>query len=206
MKENEKVIYPLFSKVLSKAEVRFNDSNWKAIKKAVKDETYKNVSQATSMTENCHVLDNPNLKFLHKRLTFEIKAHCNMFLQHKDKFKITTSWFTKTKKDGYSDFHNHSNSMFSGVFYIQSNEETDKIAFSDFKTSTWLLEFKEQNIYNSQKLLIPTYPGLLLIFPADVFHRIEPNVQSGERISMAFNVVPTGTIGYNDSSLTLKCK
>jgi len=206
MQQNERIIYPLFSKVLSKAEVRFNDSQWDIIKKAAKGEPYKNVSQASSMTENCHVLDNPDLKFLHKKLESEIKTHCNLFLQYKDKFKITTSWFTRTKKDGYSDFHNHSNAMFSGVFYIQSNKETDKIAFSDFKTSTWLLEFKEQNIYNSQKLLVSTYPGLLLMFPSHVFHRIEPNSQSKERISMAFNIVPTGTIGYNDSSLTLKCK
>ena len=206
MKVNEKVIYPLFSKVVSTADLHLNSSDWDKIKKIVENEKYKNVSQASSMTENCHVLDNPDLKFLEKRLNIEVKAYCNMFLKYKDKFKITTSWFTNTKKGGYSDFHNHSNAMFSAVFYIQSNKETDRIAFSNFKTSTWLLEFTEQNIYNSQKLLIPTYAGLLLLFPAEVFHRIEPNVQSEERISMAFNVVPTGSIGYNDSSLTLKCK
>ena len=206
MKVNEKVIYPLFSKVVSTADLHLNLSQWDKIKKTVESEKYRNVSQASSMTENCHVLDNPDLNFLEKRLNIEIKAYCNMFLKYKDKFKITTSWFTNTKKGGYSDFHNHSNAMYSGVFYIQSNKETDKIAFSNFKQSTWLLEFTEQNIYNSQKLNIPTYPGLLLMFPAEVFHRIETNTQNKDRISLAFNVVPTGSIGYNDSSLTLKCK
>lgn len=206
MKDNEKFIYPLFSKVLSTADLHLNDTQWNIIRKTVKEEPFKNVSQASSMTESCHVLDNPNLKFLEKRLTLEIKAYCNMFLKYKDKFKITTSWFTNTKKGGFSEFHNHSNAMFSGVLYIEADKSTDKIAFSSFKTSTWLLEFTEQNIYNSQKILLPTYPGLLLLFPAEVFHRIETNTQNKDRVSLAFNVVPTGSIGYNDCSLTLKCK
>jgi uncharacterized protein (TIGR02466 family) len=158
------------------------------------------------MTLNCHVLENSKLKFLQTKIMFEINNFLLGFMKYKDKFKITTSWFTKTSKNGYSDFHNHSNAMYSGCFYIQAKEETDKIAFSNFKTTTWLLEHTEQNIYNSQKILIPTYPGLLLIFPSEVFHRIEPNVNSELRISMAFNIVPLGEIGYNDCSLTIKCK
>ncbi len=48
MQQNERIIYPLFSKVLSKAEVRFNDSQWDIIKKAAKEESYKEVKQDTS--------------------------------------------------------------------------------------------------------------------------------------------------------------
>jgi hypothetical protein len=38
-------------------------------------------------------------------------------MAYKNKFKITTSWISKTIKDQISMYHNHKNCMYSGVYY-----------------------------------------------------------------------------------------
>ena len=47
-----------------------------------------------------------------------------------NEFIITTSWFTHTKNDKFGNFHNHSNSMFSGVFYF--TDDNSSIKFQNF--------------------------------------------------------------------------
>jgi uncharacterized protein (TIGR02466 family) len=207
-KEIEKpLIYPLFSKVVYTLNTLPGEKEIQIILKEVKNKKFKNVSQASSMSEDIHVLDSKNLKSLKQMLEQEIKNYAISFLKYKDNFQITTSWFTNTGKDGYSEFHNHSNAMFSGCFYIKTNPETDKISFSNFNSPTWLLEPEEYNIYNCRQMNFDVYPGLLILFPAEMFHRVKLNVNSEERISLAFNVVPVGKFGHNDSSLNIiKCK
>ena len=207
-KEIEKAfIYPLFSKVVYTLNTLLGEKEMELILKESKNKKYENTSKASSMSEDIYVLDSKNLKSLKQILEQQVKNYTVSFLNYKNNFQITTSWFTNTKKDGYSEFHYHPNAMFSGCFYIKTNPKTDKISFSNFNTPTWLLEPKEYNIYNSREMNFEVYPGFLILFPAEMYHRVKINVGSEERISLAFNVIPVEKFGYKDSTLNIiKCK
>jgi uncharacterized protein (TIGR02466 family) len=207
MKNDQKIIYPIFSKVVYTSNTKPENKEIINILEEIKIKKFKKVPPASSMSEDVHVLDSKNLKFLKQMLELEIKHYVNGFLKYKNKFKITTSWFTRTEKNGFSNYHNHSNSMFSGCFYIKADPETDKISFVNHSLPTWVLDPEEKNIYNGEKMEFGVCPGFLIMFPSEVFHKILPNINNKERLSLAFNVIPTGNIGYSDSSLNLiKCK
>jgi hypothetical protein len=64
-------------------------------------------------------------------------------------------------------------------------------------------EPSEWNIYNYQSFVIQPDKNLLVFFPSDLKHKI--NVYTGlkDRYSVAFNLIPVGTIGLGDSSVTI---
>jgi hypothetical protein len=93
--------------------------------------------------------------------------------------------------------------MLSGVFYIECDQNYDKISFQNFNVPTWVIEPEEYNVYNSFKYYINVKKNLLILFPSEVLHKIEKNENKKERISLAFNLLPTGTIGIKDSTLNL---
>jgi len=205
--DEQNIIYPLFSKIIFTKDTKYKDTEIKLILQEIKNKKFKKVSHSAFMSEDIYVLESKKLKSLKKMLEQQIEIYANTFLRYKNKFQITTSWFTNAKKDGYSEYHNHSNSMFSGTFYIQANIEQDKIAFENYNNPTWLLEPTENTIYNCRQYNFNVYPGFLILFPSETYHRIQPNLNSEERISLAFNIIPKGFIGSNDSSLNLiKCK
>jgi len=45
------------------------------------------------------------------------------------------------------------------------------------------IEFKTKH----KREIIYPYPGLLIVFPDDLMHRVLPNEGDGDRVSMAFN-------------------
>ena len=56
-------------------------------------------------------------------------------MKYKNDFEITTSWLTVSKKNEQSTFHNHNNCMYSGVFYLQTDENSGDIVFENFENA-----------------------------------------------------------------------
>lgn len=98
-------------------------------------------------------------------------------LHYSNKFKITTSWFTKSEKNQSSNYHNHSNSMFSGILYIQTNKSSGNISFQNFNDSRYKLDSFKYNIYNSTEYTFQPQDGLLILFPSEVHHKILKIIQ-----------------------------
>ena len=49
----------------------------------------------------------------------------------KNDFEITTSWISLSNKEQKSNLHNHKNCMYSGILYLQTNENSGDIMFDD---------------------------------------------------------------------------
>ena len=47
---------------------------------------------------------------------------------------------------------------------------------------------------------------MMLIFPSDLWHKIEENKSNENRYSLAFNVMPVGTIGNDNTDSHMKIK
>ena len=111
------------------------------------------------------------------------------------KIKMTTSWLTAIEPDETPVMHRHTNSWFSGVYYFQDSPYTG-LEFKnpierdiDLVTKGSLLNWRLQPKKN-----------MLIIFPSYLHHKIEKNTSDEVRHSLAFNVMPDGIIGENDST------
>jgi uncharacterized protein (TIGR02466 family) len=158
-----------------------------------------------AISDNFTILEKPELK--------QIKAFCDyhtgiffdrIFAPLNDiKPHLTTSWVNYTKKNDWCNDHNHSNSIISGVFYVQTHE-SDAIIFHNeppYKQLSWLN--KTDNPWNAEIAMFPAIECELLLFRSDLRHRIVPVQHDGVRVSVSFNTWISGTIGDDISLLTL---
>tara|TARA_R100000005_G_C4906119_1_gene145959 strand:- start:61 stop:687 length:627 start_codon:yes stop_codon:yes gene_type:complete len=119
-------------------------------------------------------------------------------------FSLTTSWFTKSNKNSFSQFHSHKNSFYSGVLYFGKYSKDGKQAPIQFKSpiedlNSFHVLSSEWNIHNS--LVWDVYPeqNMLIFFPSYLKHRIGKHLDDNPRYSLAFNIVPVGSYGSGDS-------
>ena len=142
---------------------------------------------------------------------FKHEAVAEDYLKYKKKkYIITTSWITKTLKGGYSHNHRHRNSFWSGVYYFQDEYEdgSAELCFSNpnEQLSDVIFEendIKEDVIVNSNSAIFNPEPKLLLLFPSYLGHQILHHGINTERLSLAFNIMPTVQWGGADSAINI---
>ena len=164
------------------------------------------VDNISSVSISKSILELENFIDLKKQLMNELNIFFHNVMNYESEFKITTSWFTKSQNSQSSNYHNHNNSMFSGVLYLQTDENSGDISFEDFNNRRYKLNVKEYNIYNCTEYQIKPIDGLLILFPSEVHHKILKNNSNIVRHSLAFNIIPVGEIGSNDSYLNIEVK
>ena len=70
-----------------------------------------------------------SFKFLKDIILKEFYSYAYDGMRFTNKFRITTSWFTKTTRGQASPMHNHDNCMFSCVLYLQTSQHSGDIVF-----------------------------------------------------------------------------
>jgi len=163
--------------------------------------TYSNIETSESKT----VLDSfPKYKKLFKKYFYHFKDD---FLNYKNiDFDITTSWATKTMKDGFSASHAHYNSFYSGVYYFESmpDDGADIIFERPEEVSSFLIQPDESvNSVTTNFCFYKPVKNTLIFFPSFIKHRVALHNVDVVRYSLAFNIMPVGKFGYQDSTLNL---
>jgi uncharacterized protein (TIGR02466 family) len=112
--------------------------------------------------------------------------------------EITQSFSQFTNKgESYVD-HTHPNSILSGVIYIQTNPETDKIIFNKNQLNKQINIFASSyNKFNSATWWVPSKAGEVLIFPSSLIHGVGKVAYDGTRISLSFNTWVKGEKGLS---------
>jgi len=159
---------------------------------------YKNTGNFTS--NNSYILDHEIFKNLKIELNLKIKDYFNKVLSANDKITpyITQSWLNYTEKGQYHHKHNHSNSIVSGVFYIDCNEQFDKIKFFNDNYKTIRPEVKEWNLWNCEAWWCSVKVGNIIMFPSSLNHMVDTKEGDNTRISLAFNTFIYGSIGSKE--------
>ena len=115
---------------------------------------------------------------------------------------ITQAWLNITKPGEAHHIHAHPNSIISGVFYIET-EEDDKITFVDPCNqikNLLSIEKEDFTIWNSDTWFFPANAGELVLFPSWLNHKVQPNEKATtDRISLSFNTFAKGVLGNQDS-------
>lgn len=121
----------------------------------------------------------------------EIKIHIRSFisnwidLKNPSNVSIVTSWINVQGPNQFQEFHEHlSDSVpFSGTYYIKVPPTSGDIVFrrNDFKVVSIFSDFFPTEVSLS------VCPGMLLLFPSWLDHKVCRNDSTDDRISLAFN-------------------
>jgi len=159
--------------------------------------SYKNEGNIT--TNNNYILNEKPFANIKKELDLKVQDYFYKVISPANKITpyITQSWLNYTEKNQYHHKHAHSNSLVSGVFYINCHKEHDKIKFFNDTYKTIKLEVKDWNLWNSESWWFPVKTGDVILFPSSLTHMVETKQGDNTRISLAFNVFIKGTVGNN---------
>ena len=99
-------------------------------------------------------------------------------------------WANVSCQYAYNNVHNHPNSLLSGVYYVQVQDESGDILLFDPRKQAWVMQpdFSERNQMNSSVHSISPEAGTLIIFPSWLDHGVGQNLSEADRISVAFNI------------------
>ena len=112
---------------------------------------------------------------------------------------IAQMWSIINPPGGANRAHIHPNCIWSGVYYVQTPENSGDIEFIDPRTQN----LSHQPVYSNERKRLPAttpvtvvrpYAGQMLIFPNWLYHSVQPNLsnENGEgsnRIVIAFNLI-----------------
>ena len=157
------------------------------------------------------LLSEPELENLRKKIDEEVYNFAKSlqidFSKHG--LKRINSWGNLQKKGNYIKEHRHNNTQFSGVFYLQTPENSGDIIFTT-RNATWINSYWEPSLtgyddLNSfEKRFRPQQCGIFL-FPAHLDHYVTPSHSEEERYSISFNYNLEGKFfGDCNNHLTLK--
>tara|TARA_R100000988_G_scaffold82682_1_gene45793 strand:- start:829 stop:1455 length:627 start_codon:yes stop_codon:yes gene_type:complete len=154
----------------------------------------KNSGNLTSASKT--VLKGKPLKKLEKFFMEHVNHYFDEIIHSCNDIKpyITLSWLNYTKENEYHHAHEHQNSMVSGVFYINA-DENDSIRFYKAGYQQIKPEVKEYNLWNSTSWYVPARTGKLILFPSSLPHSVDHKKGDNVRISLSFNVFIKGTVG-----------
>ena len=157
------------------------------------------------------LLSEPELENLRKKIDEEVYNFAKSlqidFSKHG--LKRINSWGNLQKKGNYIKEHRHNNTQFSGVFYLQTPENSGDIIFTT-RNATWINSYWEPSLtgyddLNSfEKRFRPQQCGIFL-FPAHLDHYVTPSHSEEERYSISFNYNLDGKFfGDCNNHLTMK--
>jgi uncharacterized protein (TIGR02466 family) len=151
------------------------------------------------VSKNTKVLDIPELKNLKNFCQTNIDMYAKEVCGVVDDFYITNSWTTKNKNNVEHHKHNHPNSIFSGVYYFQAEEDCSPFLLHGkspiFKDFNLEYHYENYNMFNSNSWSFPVKSGTMIVFPSWVNHSSPPNTSQNERRLIGFNSFVRGSFG-----------
>lgn len=199
----EITIFPVFPHTIAIATLRDSEVDEHALEYVRNLEyvgTAYEESHAKSRSSTCFSVleDLPKLK---RAILNRFQVLKNDYLFHtRNDFVITTSWSTKAEKGDYSKFHDHRNCFYSGVYYFDGDEDTGKIRFNNPYRKAWFVESTRLNELNMNQMGVSPEKNMVVFFPSYMDHAIAEHRSEKTRYSIAFNLMPVGQVGKEDSS------
>ncbi len=122
-----------------------------------------------------------------------------------DSCYITGCWANISNIGEGHRSHIHPNNFLSGVYYAQAPQGCGEIVFDDPRQQVKVLipSSTEQTLLNSHEYRVQPKTGMLVMFPSWLAHRVTVSKCTDERISVAFNVMLRGRMGFSMASADL---
>ena len=148
---------------------------------------------SNTLTTFIYQVENHQKHFIENEiLKNEIKQHVSNYFDiwkfetKKVDATIKEMWLNIAKEGGYQEEHTHGAAMFSGVLYLQVNEESGYFQFINPLPSEATL-MQCSNIFTDSYTIFPKN-GMIVLFPGWMKHRVLSNKTNQDRISISFNI------------------
>ena len=154
MSNTEVKIIPIFSTILHPTDLVVTEKQTKDLMNLTQTIEWNPRDDVDNIrSRSRHVIkEHKELHWLGESIFHSFNIFKNGVLKYNDtKFVMTTSWMTYTSPGLGSVFHNHNNTMWSGVFYFGNEEgKNTGIRFGDFanKMNGFLVNPTEYNDWN----------------------------------------------------------
>lgn len=106
---------------------------------------------------------------------------------------LNNMWININKKYSYNQNHIHSDSFFSGVFYVKVPEKSGFINFENPSSlqKVFMQQYKHflnnLNEFTAESWTYSPHPNMMVLFPSWIEHNVDQNLSDSDRISIAFN-------------------
>jgi len=117
--------------------------------------------------------------------------------EHLDRHaKLGNMWANINPPGGLNNPHIHPNALFSGVYYVKSNPKSGRLKIYDPRPGAQF-SMPARKPGNPGKDLwrdvnLEPVTGRIIMFPAWLWHSVEPNKSNDIRISVSFNFIQDG--------------
>lgn len=105
-------------------------------------------------------------------------------------------WANINTEGAYNKMHIHSNTLFSGVYYVKAPSKSGILNILDPRPGAHLVlpARKKENLppHLWQNVEFNPVAGRAIVFPAWLWHEVEPNRSQDARISVSFNFIQKG--------------
>jgi uncharacterized protein (TIGR02466 family) len=162
------------------------------------------------MSVNKRVLNYPqvaSLKEIFRSYVFDFMYHV---LAIDGEVAITQSWVNKNRPKEHTPSHMHSNSIVSGVFYLDVPNDAHIMFHKEAPYGTYVLDFPTNFERGNYSAFAHTYHqvnvtnGMLVLFPSMLYHSVPPNITGVDRYSLAFNSITKNQIGSDEDLNTIR--
>ena len=110
--------------------------------------------------------------------------------------RLGNMWANINYQGGYNRPHIHPNSLFSGVYYVHAQPNSGKLVCNDPRPGIQTIMPVRKPGQPPKHLWRETHldpkPGRIIMFPAWLWHCVEPNQSNDIRISVSFNFIQDG--------------
>ena len=110
--------------------------------------------------------------------------------------KIGNMWANINPPGGYNKPHVHPNSLFSGVYYVKTPPNSGQLVCSDprpgIQTCMPNRKKGEPPKHLWRDLHLQPKENRAIVFPAGLWHSVQPNKSNENRISVSFNFLQDG--------------
>ena len=163
--------------------------NWSNQDKGVSKTNYKGWHSTTDMGQ----------KPEYQQLVTELLRMQNEIYQneHLDRHaRLGNMWANINYPGGYNRPHVHPNCLFSGVYYVKSNKNSGVFIANDprpgIQTMMPTRKSGRPPKHLWREVHLEPIPGRIIMFPAWLWHCVEPNQSNDIRISISFNFIQDG--------------
>ena len=152
-------------------------------------------------SKDTQVLDAPELRGLRTIVSDAINqfAWKTISANPQHEFYLTQSWLNYTRPGEAHHRHRHTNSLVSGVLYVNAKKDSDGIIFYRNDLNQVLVTEEGLNLYNAPSWAFPVATGDLVLFPSGTMHGVDQTKGQHMRVSLAFNAFVRGQIGSENS-------
>jgi hypothetical protein len=156
-----------YQNVFYEYEVKITNEEINQILTILKHDKFKNEEQSSTFY-NLNILNFPVLKNLKEQI-IKILNNQNLLLSN--------NWAQLYNKENEHGLHNHPNSIYSGIIYVNSNSASPTVFYN---------HIYESYIHNFKK-------NTLLMFPSHMGHEVKKLNKNEERLIISFNTMKNKT-------------